>query len=196
MSKANEWRDQPLSQDEVENEREQRPDRGGVGKQVGEKKKTRRGLSTWADNQSVPLTSFTFNNNIHEKIRRIIVWLTYKTCAKIVKQFRKYMWSKCDLRTDEAQGNGAKVRRRNRKGMEGAAPSQFSVLSNCFLRCPMKMWRENFEPINKCTHARPKQSGNNLQISIKTLDLTYFLKIPHRLICRALVHKLAIGQQR
>lgn len=39
MNKANEWRDQPLSQDEVENEREQRPDRGGVGKQVGGKKK-------------------------------------------------------------------------------------------------------------------------------------------------------------
>ena len=192
------------------------------------------------------------------------MWLTYKTCAKIVKQFRKYMWSKCDLRTNEAQGNGAKVRRRNRGGigqaassqfcalsnenvarkfwanqqvhtcktkavakqfrkymwskgnfwtneaqgngakvrrrnrggMERAAPSQFSALSNCFLRCPMKMWRENFEPINKCTRAGPKQSRNDLQISIKTLDLTYFLKIPHGLICRALVHKLAIGQQR
>ena len=36
--KINEWRDQPLSQDEVENEREPRPNRGGVGKQVGEKK--------------------------------------------------------------------------------------------------------------------------------------------------------------
>lgn len=96
----------------------------------GEKKKTRRGLSTWADNQSVPLTRFTFNNNIHEKIRRIIVWLTYKTCAKIVKQFRKYMWSKCDLWTNEAQGNGAKVRRRNRGGIGQAASSQFCALSN------------------------------------------------------------------
>ena len=36
----------PLSQDEVENEREQRPDGGEVGKQVEKKKKTRRGLST------------------------------------------------------------------------------------------------------------------------------------------------------
>lgn len=100
------------------------------------------------------------------------------------------MGSKCNVRTNEVQGNGAKVQRRTRGGMERAAPPQFSALSN------ENMWRENFEPINKRTYARPKQSRNDLRISIEPLDLTYFLKITHRLICRALVHKFAIGQQR
>lgn len=120
-------------------------------------------LRTCADNQFIPLTSFTFNDNIHEKIRGIVVWFTYKTCGKIEKQFRKYMWSKCNVSPDETQGKGAKVRRRTHGGMGRAAPSQCSVLSND------NMWREIFQPITKRICAKPKQSRNDLWISIETL---------------------------